>query len=121
MNYSKSSSLNTEETITNKRKSIRPAILKLKKATNFIMSEVSELKAGESFGDYALLDDGPRTATISTKTPVHFGVLTREEFSKILCKIYSFIIYRVIYIYIYRPHINKILLFQLGSNKRRLN
>lgn len=52
----------------------------------FNLIEVSVLKKGESFGEYALLNDRPRTATIVAKIDCIFGVLHRNIFNQILCK-----------------------------------
>lgn len=53
----------------------------------FNLTEVSILKKGESFGEYALLNDRPRTATIIAKTDCIFGVLKKKIFNQILCKL----------------------------------
>lgn len=43
--------------------------------------------AGEFFGEIALLDNRPRTATIVAKTPVTIEVLHRGEFSSLLAEV----------------------------------
>ncbi|MFH0797210.1 MAG: cyclic nucleotide-binding domain-containing protein [Candidatus Omnitrophota bacterium] len=46
--------------------------------------KVSELSAGEYFGEIALVFDVPRTATVKSKTAVTLLTLTRENFSSLL-------------------------------------
>jgi len=41
---------------------------------------------GEFFGEIALLDNRPRTATVVTKTPVTIEVLNRAEFGSLLAE-----------------------------------
>ena len=41
---------------------------------------VAELGAGDFFGELALLDRGPRDATVTALTDLHVVVLTRDEF-----------------------------------------
>src|SRR5919198_5753217 len=43
-------------------------------------SEVRTLGSGDFFGEIALLEDTPRTATVTEKTPLRFFVLTRKDF-----------------------------------------
>jgi CRP-like cAMP-binding protein len=45
---------------------------------------VTTLGAGASFGELALLDDGPRTATVLAETDVTVLVLRRREFERLL-------------------------------------
>jgi CRP/FNR family transcriptional regulator, cyclic AMP receptor protein len=46
--------------------------------------EVATLGAGDFFGELALLDGGPRTATVTASTEVKVLVLDRREFQALL-------------------------------------
>jgi CRP-like cAMP-binding protein len=46
--------------------------------------EIAELGPGEFFGEMALLDGGPRTATVVAVTDVVVDVMNRQEFEQIL-------------------------------------
>lgn len=41
---------------------------------------VATRSGGEFFGEIALLEETPRTATVTAKTPLRFFVLTRKDF-----------------------------------------
>jgi CRP-like cAMP-binding protein len=41
---------------------------------------VATRTSGEFFGEIALLEETPRTATVTAKTPLRFFVLTRKDF-----------------------------------------
>ena len=45
---------------------------------------VGVVGAGECVGEMALLDRGPRTATVTTQTPMHLYVLSTSEFQALL-------------------------------------
>lgn len=45
---------------------------------------VDTIKAGDHFGEIALLDDGPRTATVVAKTPLRCLVLSPRQFQDVL-------------------------------------
>ena len=47
-------------------------------------AEVRTLGPGDFFGEIALLEDRPRTATVTAKSPLRFFVLTRRSFRALL-------------------------------------
>ena len=46
--------------------------------------EIAKLGAGEFFGEMALVDQGPRAATITAETPVSLLVLGSREFAALM-------------------------------------
>lgn len=47
---------------------------------------LNRLKAGDFFGEFALLDGGPRTASVVAETPVTAYRLSRGDFRRLLAK-----------------------------------
>ena len=50
------------------------------------LNPVSELENGIGFGELALLNDKPRSATIITLEDTHFAILEKEDFNNIMAK-----------------------------------
>jgi CRP/FNR family transcriptional regulator, cyclic AMP receptor protein len=48
---------------------------------------VAEFGAGDFFGEIALLDRGPRTATVTTELPAEIMVFSRREFNSLLASV----------------------------------
>ena len=46
--------------------------------------DIAMLSDGECFGEISLLDDGPRTATVTAETDVAAEVISQREFSTLL-------------------------------------
>lgn len=55
----------------------------LLKNPNFLI--INELHKGDSFGEIALLNSVPRTASCVCKEETHFVVLTSEAYGKTIC------------------------------------
>ena len=49
-------------------------------------TEIRTMGDGDFFGEISLLEDRPRTATVTAKTPLRFFVLTRQNFRALLDK-----------------------------------
>ena len=45
---------------------------------------IGSLGSGDFLGEIALIEDSPRTATVTAKTPLRFFVMTRQGFQKVL-------------------------------------
>jgi CRP/FNR family cyclic AMP-dependent transcriptional regulator len=48
--------------------------------------EIRTLGPGEFFGEIALIEDTPRTATVTASAPLRFFVLTRQSFRSLLAR-----------------------------------
>lgn len=46
--------------------------------------QLGTMGQGDFFGEIALIEDRPRTATVTAKTPLRFFVLTRQNFRTLL-------------------------------------
>jgi CRP-like cAMP-binding protein len=47
-------------------------------------NEIRRMGPGDFFGEIALIEDTPRTATVTAVTPLRFFVLTRQSFRSLL-------------------------------------
>ena len=52
-----------------------------------VLIDVARLKEGVGFGELALLNDAPRSATIRSVTDTHFATLEKEDFKLVLGKV----------------------------------
>ena len=52
-----------------------------------MLIDVARLKEGMGFGELALMNDAPRSATIRSITDVHFATLEKEDFKLVLGKV----------------------------------
>ena len=50
--------------------------------------EVKVMKAGESFGELALINNAPRAATIHCKTHCFFAAINRADYDKFIRKMH---------------------------------
>jgi CRP-like cAMP-binding protein len=67
--------------------------------TDFIPTEVKVLRAGDSFGELALIDNKPRAATIICKEDTHLAVLDQKHFNNILSRfLFSHLIFKLFFI-----------------------
>ena len=46
--------------------------------------KIDEMGPGEFFGEFALIDSGPRTATVITNTPLEALVISRSDFKRLV-------------------------------------
>jgi voltage-gated potassium channel len=49
-------------------------------------NEIRRMGPGDFFGEIALVEDTPRTATVTAVTPLRFFVLTRQSFRSLLAQ-----------------------------------
>jgi CRP-like cAMP-binding protein len=52
--------------------------------------------SGQSFGELALINSKPRAATIKCPSDTHFAVLSKLDYTKILGKIESAALYKLV-------------------------
>lgn len=71
---------------TNQIKSIVKESIILSLGTVHFNIKVAKLKAGSSFGEIGLLEQGRRTASIRALTECHFAALDKKEFESILLR-----------------------------------
>lgn len=56
--------------------------------------KVNELSAGASFGELALTEHKPRTATIICSEPCCFAIMDKDDYMKIIAQIEADILHR---------------------------
>lgn len=70
-----------------KQKNEQGELFEVKRPFTFmILQPVAEWGNGQAFGELALLNDKPRSATIMTVEDTHFAVLEKEDFKNIMAK-----------------------------------
>lgn len=70
-----------------KQKNAEGELVEIKKPFTFmILQPIAEWGNGHAFGELALLNDKPRSATIMTLEDTHFAVLEKDDFKNIMAK-----------------------------------
>ena len=50
-------------------------------------SEIKKLLPGQSFGELALINDAPRSATVTTTIDCEFAILIKSDYDKVIRKV----------------------------------
>lgn len=70
-----------------KEKNEKGEVVEAKKNFTFqVLQPVAECEGGYAFGELALLNDKPRSATVMTLEDTHFAILEKDDFKKIMAK-----------------------------------
>ncbi|CDW81071.1 UNKNOWN [Stylonychia lemnae] len=79
--------INNEEKQPRSRNRSFKKVKSIKEDLPPLFSEFTQLKAGKSFGELALIKNKPRAATIKCTEDCHFAVMSKTDYEKVLQKI----------------------------------